>query len=76
MSTACGTTDRHQRCQFSVLCWRGWCDNEFRDQDIAAMITAVSGIPRPVPAHLPASECPTPGTCQCECHDTKRETTP
>jgi len=59
----------HSRRQFSVLCWRGWCDNGFRDRDIAAMIVAASGDSWPVPVHLPVVHCPNPFTCECVCHD-------
>jgi len=64
-----------ERRQFSVLCYRGWCDNVFRDRDIAAMITAVTGTPWPTPENLPARECPTPDICQCECHDPETSVT-
>ena len=53
-----------ERRQFSVLCWRGWCDNDYRDREIGVM----SGRPVP-PDSLPACQCPTPDTCECECHD-------
>jgi hypothetical protein len=61
------------RRQFSVLCWRGWCDNDYRDREIAAMIGTLSGAAWPTPA-LPVRQCPTPGTCDCECHDAKPTT--
>jgi hypothetical protein len=57
------------RCQFSVLCWRGWCDSNYRDREIGAMIGLVSGVAWPPATGLPARQCPTPGTCDCECHD-------
>jgi len=57
------------RRQFSVLCWRGWCDNDYRDREIAAMISAVSGTASPPAPAGPARQCPTPETCECECHD-------
>jgi hypothetical protein len=60
-----------ERRQFSVLCWRGWCDNDYRDREIAAMVGMVSGVTRPV-SGLPARQCPSLDTCQCECHDGKR----
>lgn len=58
-----------ERRQFSTLCYRGWCDNSYRDREIGAMIQMVSGIARGPAEGLPARQCPMPGTCQCECHD-------
>jgi len=57
--------------QLSVLCWRGWCDHEFKIRDVASIISWVSGTNWPIPEHLPTRECPTPGTCQCVCHDVR-----
>lgn len=61
-----------ERRSFSVLCWRGWCDHEFKIRSIAALIEGVSGQPAPLPTHLKRKECPTPFTCECECHDEMR----
>jgi hypothetical protein len=63
----------HGRRQFSVLCWRGWCDYDFKVADIAALVTAVSGIEWQLPAHLKPSECPAPDTCQCVHHDDRAQ---
>lgn len=60
--------DRSRR-QFSVLCWRGWCDYEFKIRDIPNMIATLTGQTYPPARHLPRKECPTPDTCQCVCHD-------
>ena len=62
--------DKHspERRQFSVLCWRGWCDSDYRAREIGAM----AGIRGPAKG-LPARQCPSPDTCQCECHDPQRE---
>jgi hypothetical protein len=57
-----------ERRQFSVLCWRGWCDPGYQARDIKTMIEVVSGVVAPSPV-LTARKCPSPGTCQCECHD-------
>ena len=57
-----------ERRQFSVLCWRWWCDSEYKNRDIAAMVEWVTGCERPLP-DLPAKQCPSPDTCECECHD-------
>lgn len=57
-----------ERRLFSVLCWRGWCDHEFKRQAIAHMITGITGVER-TPVDLPVRVCPTPATCECECHD-------
>lgn len=56
------------RRRFSVLCHRGWCDNEFRDQAINALIEGLSGAKAPV-TRLPADSCPFPERCDHECHD-------
>ena len=61
-----------ERRQFSVHCWRWWCDYDFRCRDIASMVSDVTGEPQRLPRLLPARECPTPETCQCECHDAER----
>jgi hypothetical protein len=61
--------DRTRR-SFSVLCWRGWCDYDFKIRDIADMVQVMTGgTQRPLPTHLPRKECPMPDTCQCVCHD-------
>jgi hypothetical protein len=58
------------RHQFSVLCWRGWCDNTYRDREIGAMVRLVSGVDSGAPpTGLPARQCPQPDTCDCECHE-------
>lgn len=57
------------RRQFSVLCYRGWCDSAYRDREIAAMLSWMTGQPQPPPGGLPARQCEMPGTCECECHD-------
>jgi hypothetical protein len=36
------------------------------------MVGAVTGTEWPVPTHLPKRVCPTPATCECECHDDGR----
>jgi hypothetical protein len=61
------------RCQFSVLCWRGWCDNNYRDREIGAMVKLVAGGPAVPAAGLSAQQCPTPDRCDCECHDKREE---
>ncbi len=61
-----------ERRQFSVLCWRGWCDHEFKVRSIAALIEGLSGQQWPLPTHLERKDCPTPFTCDCECHDEMR----
>jgi hypothetical protein len=61
-----------ERRQFSVLCWRGWCDSEFRDQDIGVMVSHVTGKPLSHQVKLPPKACPSPDTCECECHDKDR----
>jgi hypothetical protein len=61
-----------ERRQFSVLCWRGWCDNSYRDREIVAMVQMVAGVAWPVASDLPPRQCPTPGTCDCECHDSHK----
>lgn len=62
------------RHQFSVLCWRGWCDNDYRDREIGAMVQMVTGAAPPSVRALPARTCPTPDTCECECHDITQTT--
>lgn len=60
------------RRRFSVLCWRGWCDHEFKRRQIAAMVDAFAGQPdrnQAELADLPRRECPFPERCDHECHD-------
>ena len=57
-----------ERRHFSVLCWRGWCDHEFKRRVVAYMVTAVADVPFRLP-DLPVRTCPIPAECQCECHD-------
>lgn len=70
--TAAGVKERNRadpsRRLFSVVCWRGWCDYEFKIRDVPAMVTALTGVEYPPATHLPPSECATPG-CQCVHHD-------
>lgn len=56
-----------ERRHFSVLCWRGWCDHEFKVRAVAALSAEFNG-PGALP-DLPHRECPIPAECQCECHD-------
>ena len=65
-------TDPSRR-RFSVLCYRGWCDYDFKCRDIPAMISALTGVSYPPATTLPRRECPTPGECECACHDGSRE---
>lgn len=59
------------RRQFSVLCWRGWCDNGYRDREIGVMAAGFDPA-APAAAGLPAQTCPIPSACECECHDDGR----
>jgi hypothetical protein len=58
-----------ERRRFSVLCWRGWCDHEFKIRAIAALCDFFAGTESPPADHLPVRKCPIPALCQCECHD-------
>jgi hypothetical protein len=65
-----------ERRHFSVLCWRGWCDHEFKIRAVAALADAFTGQQRDWSSELPdlpRRECPIPAECQCECHDKKAE---
>lgn len=57
-----------ERRSFSVLCWRGWCDNDYRDREIG-VLAAGFDLAAPAATGLPARQCPAPDTCDCECHD-------
>lgn len=61
-----GIEEPHRR-QWSVLCYRGWCDPEFKADDIVTMVKVISG--HELPRIVRPAACPTPGTCQCKCHD-------
>ena len=63
-----------ERRRFSVLCYRGWCDYEFKIRDIPGMVSALTGKAYPPATHLRRSECPIPETCECECHDAPKVT--
>jgi hypothetical protein len=55
------------RRHFSVLCYRNWCDHDFKCRDIAAMTGGTGPLP-----DLPVRQCPMPATCEHECHDDGR----
>jgi hypothetical protein len=57
-----------ERRHFSVLCWRGWCDHEFKRRAVAYTVTGITGAPFRL-ADLPVRTCPIPAECECECHD-------
>jgi hypothetical protein len=57
-----------ERRQCSTLCWRGWCDPAYQAAEVAMMAGFATGQAAP-PVSLPAKQCPTPDTCECECHD-------